>query len=231
MAAPLKARAPLFAVFAFNLEVARAPWVSAEPAIGEMRLQWWRETLDEIAQGKAVRQHEVATALANTIEPEEAILLAGLVEARRRDIYSDPFADAKDLMDYLLRTNGTLMWVAARTIGCVSGEKPIRIYGQSSGLANWFLALPDLVARGRQPLPDASAPAIEALAFEGLQQIRQVSRDIPSQARPATRSGWQAGRILASAAANPTAVTNGSLHNSEFSKRISLIWRVVSGAP
>ena len=63
MAAPVPARARLFPVYAFNIEVAR-PWVTSEPMIAEMRLQWWREVLDEIRGGGSVRRHEVATPLA-----------------------------------------------------------------------------------------------------------------------------------------------------------------------
>lgn len=47
MAAPPAARARLFPLYAFNLEVARAPWVTKEPMIAEMRLQWWRDVLAE----------------------------------------------------------------------------------------------------------------------------------------------------------------------------------------
>ncbi|MBT6544979.1 MAG: squalene/phytoene synthase family protein, partial [Rhodobacteraceae bacterium] len=49
MAAPVQAREVLFVLFAFNLEVARAPWVTQQPMIAEMRLQWWCDALDEIA--------------------------------------------------------------------------------------------------------------------------------------------------------------------------------------
>jgi hypothetical protein len=45
MAAPPAARAKLFPLYAFNLEVARAPWVSKEAMIAEMRLQWWRDVV------------------------------------------------------------------------------------------------------------------------------------------------------------------------------------------
>ena len=45
MAAPAPLRPKLFAIFAFNLEVARAPWVTQEPMIAEMRLQWWQDAL------------------------------------------------------------------------------------------------------------------------------------------------------------------------------------------
>ena len=43
LAAPLEARAVLLPIYAFNVEGARAPWVTEEPMIAEMRLAWWRE--------------------------------------------------------------------------------------------------------------------------------------------------------------------------------------------
>ncbi len=63
MAAPVPARARLFPLYAFNLEVARAPWVTQEPMIAEMRLQWWRDTVEALACGGPVRAHEVVAPL------------------------------------------------------------------------------------------------------------------------------------------------------------------------
>ncbi|MFM2390434.1 MAG: hypothetical protein RLZZ437_1989, partial [Pseudomonadota bacterium] len=62
MAAPRQARAPLLVLYAFNLEVARAPWVAKEPMIAEMRLQWWRDVLEGPR-----RAHEVAGPLHDLI--------------------------------------------------------------------------------------------------------------------------------------------------------------------
>ena len=67
MAAPVAARRVLFPFYAFNLEVARAPWVTQEPLIAEMRLQWWADALDEIARGGPVRRHEVTDALGRSL--------------------------------------------------------------------------------------------------------------------------------------------------------------------
>ncbi|MEM7645152.1 MAG: squalene/phytoene synthase family protein, partial [Pseudomonadota bacterium] len=68
MAAPLGLRRMLFPLYAFNIEVARAPWVTQEPMIAEMRLQWWRDALEEIGAGGAVRRHEVVTPLAQILD-------------------------------------------------------------------------------------------------------------------------------------------------------------------
>ena len=83
MAAPPAARNVLFPLYAFNVEVSRAPWVTPEPLIAEMRLQWWRDALAEIAAGAPVRRHEVTTPLAAVLDAEGARLLDALVEARR----------------------------------------------------------------------------------------------------------------------------------------------------
>ena len=72
MAAPVAARRVLFPLYAFNVEVARAPWVTEESMIAEMRLQWWRDAVEEVAKGGVVRRHEVVTPLAEVLAPEHA---------------------------------------------------------------------------------------------------------------------------------------------------------------
>src|SRR6056297_4029883 len=93
MAAPVAAREALFPLYAFNIEVSRATWVTAEPMIAGMRLQWWADALEEIAVGGTIRRHEVVTPLARVLDAEGAALLIGLVEARRRDTERAPFGD------------------------------------------------------------------------------------------------------------------------------------------
>ena len=66
----------LFALFAFNLEVARAPWVTQQPMIAEMRLQWWCDALDEIAFAKSrCAVMRLVTPLAALIDSHAAAVL------------------------------------------------------------------------------------------------------------------------------------------------------------
>ena len=67
MAAPEKLRPYYFVIFAFNVEISRAPYLTKEPMIAEIRLQWWLDALDEIIGEKAVRKHFVATPLSKYI--------------------------------------------------------------------------------------------------------------------------------------------------------------------
>jgi phytoene synthase len=61
----MPARSRLVALLALDLELARIPHTVSEPALAQMRLQWWREALDEARQGRAAA-HPVAQALAET---------------------------------------------------------------------------------------------------------------------------------------------------------------------
>ncbi|SFP54803.1 squalene/phytoene synthase family protein [Tranquillimonas alkanivorans] len=222
MAAPPAARDVLFPVYAFNLEVARAPWVTQEPMIAEMRLQWWRDALEEIASGSNVRRHEVVGPLSEVLDAEGARLLDDLIEARRRDIEGEPFEDEAAFWAYLDATAGHLMWVAARALGAAEDDQPeVRRVAQAQGLANWFLAIPELEARGRRPLADGRGEAVQRLAREGLQQLRgaRVSR----VARPAVLPAWRAGALLGQAAEEPGRVAEGRLVQSEFARRAGLM--------
>ncbi len=61
------ARADVIALYAYDLELTRAPKVTSNPLVAEIRLTWWREVLDEIYSGGRVRGHPVAQALAGMV--------------------------------------------------------------------------------------------------------------------------------------------------------------------
>lgn len=231
MAAPPEARRKLFVLFAFNVEVARAPWASQEPLIAEMRLQWWRDAVAEIETKGEARRHEVMTPLAEIIDAEAAQILGNLVEARRWDIYDAPFDDEAAFRWYLDATAGGLTWVAARALGAQC-EEVVRDLGFAIGLANWLRAIPDLQARGRVPLVDGRPQAVQALAQEGLAALaraRARRQEIATSAAPAMLTGWQAGTVLRQVAKDPERVLDGGLGQSEFQRRLSLLARSATG--
>ena len=231
MAAPVAARARLFPVYAFNVEVARAPWVTKEPMIAEMRLQWWRDVLDEIRAGGPVRRHEVATPLSKVIDADGAALLDDLIEARRWDIHSEPFEDEAQFRGYLDATAAGLLVVAARALGN-QVDDPARKAGRALGLANWLRAVPDLEAAGRIPLVDGRPDAVRALAVEGLTYLkaaRAARAQITRAARPAMLSLWHTGPILTRARKTPSMVANGLVTPGYLRSRITLMSRATTG--
>lgn len=235
LAAPEDARAKLWPLYAFNLEIARAPWLTAEPIIAEMRLQFWTDTLDGIAAGNPPRAHEVAEPLAQVWRSCALPVVLGhaMIEARKHDITREGFADAQALGAYLNATSGHLMWLAARALGAAArAEGPVRDMAYAAGLSNWFLAVPDLRGRGVPALPDDSDDAIRALANDALARLaraRAARVQVSRRAVPALLAAWQAGPILKHAAQNPAHLRDGKLALSEFSRRGRLLARAFSG--
>lgn len=221
MAAPVAMRRVLFPLYAFNLEIARAPWMSAEPLIAEMRLQWWHDALDEIAAGGPVRRHEVATPLAQVIDAAGAALLTGCVTARRREAQRLPMADAGDLRDYVADTGGTLMWVAARALGG-DDESRARGIGAAAGLANYLLGVPLFLQRGLNPLPDMTTAQFNDLVQAHLDMARPRGRPGFGQ-KMAELAGWRAADILARALRDPAAIPEGRLAEPAFRRNLSLL--------
>jgi phytoene/squalene synthetase len=225
MATPVPMRRVLFPLYAFNLEIARAPWMSAEPLIAEMRLQWWSDALDEIAAGGPVRRHEVATPLAQVLDATGAKLLAGCVNARRREAQRLPMADAGDLRDYVAETGGTLMWVAARALGGTQ-ETRARNMGAATGLANYLLGVPLFLARGTNPLPEMTTAQFADLVKTHLDMARLSAGPRPAlPQRMAELAGWRTPGILKRALRDPAAIPEGRLSEPEMQRRLSLMLR------
>lgn len=228
MAAPPETRGVLFPLYAFNLEVARAPWVASEPMIAEMRLQFWRDVAEEIGQGKPPRAHEVVKPLTDILRPEDAPLLDAIAAARRWDIYRDPFEDAAHFDRYIDATSGNLTWAAARALGADDAEESVvRDLAWGAGVANFLRAVPELEARGRVPLLDGRPEGVARLARTARDRFRHGRHrqaQLPLSLRPVLFAFWQTQPILEQAVRHPDRVASGALGLSGFSSRRRLLW-------
>ncbi|NBZ87511.1 squalene/phytoene synthase family protein [Stagnihabitans tardus] len=228
LAMPAALRERLWVLWAFNLEVARAPWVSTNPLIAEMRLQFWADVVEEATP----RAHEVAGPLHEVMTATPALrpVLAKLIAARRLDIAREPFADSA-FDAYLEDTAAGLLWAAA--LSCEAppeAETAFRALGWAMGLANFLRALPELQARGWAAL-DMDPAALRLKAQEGLNHlaIARAQRAAMGRAAPVALVGWQAGGLLHLAEENPLRVGEGKLALSEFRKRGGLLWQAFTG--
>lgn len=64
--APAPERAALTVLYAFYYELARVRLVVSDQTLGQIRYQWWRDALTELAAG-APREHDVVLALADQL--------------------------------------------------------------------------------------------------------------------------------------------------------------------
>ncbi len=156
--APPDRREALFALAAFNLEIAKIPEVVSEPMLGEIRLQWWREAIDEIAEGN-VRKHEVAEPLAAAARQFALPIreLHTLIDARAFDLEDRAPADVTELERYAESTTAPLNRLAFQVLG-ISGEAVETIagaLGKVTAITGLIRAIPFHARQRRTYLPTA----------------------------------------------------------------------------
>ena len=186
--APQQARPHLFALYAFNVEVARIRETVSDPQIGHVRQQWWLDTIDGIYAGRTP-DHPVALDLAKAIEmgelPQHA--LRNLIIAREFDLYDDPVPNLVDLEGYLGETSSSLIQLGALILGNGAPE--------AAGLAGVAYGLAGVLRTGRKSfLPHGmvqSAGETETIkqlcahARKRLAEARAKQNTISTEALPA----------------------------------------------
>jgi NADH dehydrogenase [ubiquinone] 1 alpha subcomplex assembly factor 6 len=172
--APAGRREGLFALYAFNYEIARVRESVTQPMLGQIRLQWWREVVDAAFHGAPPRHYEVAAPLAAAIR--EFVLNRShfdrLIDTRGRDLDDEPPADLAALEDYAEGTSATLFYLA---LGVLGVEEPAalaaaRESGIGYALAGLLRALPFHARAGRCYIPAdiAARVGLDPAAYGGL---------------------------------------------------------------
>ncbi len=204
--APETAQPQLFALHAFACELARIPVLVNDPQIGEIRLQWWADTLASPDRGKG-SGHPVAEGLASAIRvhglPVEA--LQQMIEARRFDLYADAMPDMTALEAYFGETQSALMQLC-----CLVLDQPAASSAaQAAGLAGvaFGLARRMCVAPSEKLVPVGGNRAdVLSLAQTRLDEARLASKQIPKSLLPALLPLALAEHYLAAARAGRTDV-------------------------
>jgi phytoene synthase len=111
---PEKERGAITALYAFNADIASIRDRAREAAAGEIRLQWWQDTLAGEGHG-AVRANPLADALLDAIAEHSLPVpaLSRMIEARRFDLYDDPMPDLATFEGYAGETASALYQLAA----------------------------------------------------------------------------------------------------------------------
>jgi phytoene synthase len=221
--APASARNALAAIAAFNLELARATGDVTESMLGLVRLQWWREAVEEIRAGGVVRRHQVVEALAaanRTLGLSTDRMLA-MIAGREEELESDgpPTQAAFDaradataanvirlsLQALALDPEGTALSAASAsvgrayaTVGCARSvlldARRRRIRLPAEVLAEAGVDLDQLLELRPQPALQDCLRLLAAQAQSDLQAARRAA--IPRRAGPLLLTGKLAARHL-----------------------------------
>ena len=160
--APAARREALFALYAFNYEVARVRESVTTPMLGQIRLQWWREVVDAAFSGAAPRAHVVAAPLTAAIRDFglSRAPFDRLIDARECDLLDEPPATLAALEDYADATSGGLIELALEVLGISqpAARTAAREIGIGYTLAGLLRAMPFHARAGRRYIPaDAGA--------------------------------------------------------------------------
>ena len=220
---PADLREAVFALLAFNLEIAKTRDVVSEPMLGQIRLQWWREALDGAFAGRP-RAHQVVEPLARAIA-DHALPRAPfdtLIDAREQDLTDEAPPDLDALIAYARDTTAPLLTLWAAVLGETDStvQQAATAVGVAYGLSGLMRRLPADAARRRITLPtrlveevavdmgevfelrphDALARAVQQVCEAGAVQLAAavaLRGQVPRAARPALLSATIARRHLA----------------------------------
>src|SRR5712692_3085583 len=156
--APAARREALFALYAFNYEIARVRESVTTPMLGQIRLQWWREVVDAAYVGAPARQHFVAEPLAAIIR-EFALSRAHfdrMIDAREKDLADEPPPTLAALEDYAEGTAATLLHLVLEVLGVTqpAAHAAAREVGIGYALAGLLRAMPFHAGAGRRYIPE-----------------------------------------------------------------------------
>jgi phytoene synthase len=245
--APSDKRDHLYALYAMNAEICRIPSSVAEPGLGEIRLQWWRDAIlaADGKNGDTPVMRRLTTAMETCRLPAEA--LAQLVDAHSHDLYGDPWSAFQDLEAYYGRTDSALFQLASLVLGS-NGAETAEAAGHAGiayGLTRQLGSNCRLRSHGRQL---ASADLMEIYGidpatmflenppdgFEALlnhlldtagqhfDQAKTAVRSIPAQCRPA----FLPLAIVPAQARQISAAGAGLWREPVVSSDLSVLWRI-----
>lgn len=175
--APRAVRQRLVALYAVNFEIARTAQIVSEPAIGAIRLAWWRDAINAACSGASVPGHPALEAFINAdlaTAQIGALLIAG-IEARGAEFEGSRFSDPRALRDYIGATTGGLMRAAVLACGGDIDEPLVENASNAWGLC-------DMLRQGAGESACAHEP-LAAVALEAYQRVKE--QEVPSQIFPA----------------------------------------------
>ncbi len=221
--APAAHREALFAIYAFNSEIARVREIASLPMLGRIRLEWWRETIAASYEEAPPRRHIVALPLTQAIR-ERALARAHferLIAARESDLAAEPPPDLDALEAYAAASSASLVELALEVLGASGAEarEAGTHIGIAYALAGLLRAMPfwggrgrpfipediarktglrerDIAARRSSPALSAAAAEIAAAAAAHLESARRKRQRVPRSALPALLPAVIAARAL-----------------------------------
>lgn len=196
-----QARADAVALYAYDAELTRARRVASNALMTEIRLTWWREVLDQIFDGQAVRQHPVAQALAGVVRRHRLprAPLEAMIDARI-DVLDRASLTPEEALQWADAVGGSAAALAAKILDPASARDAASPAGRAWGV----------VLLRRAGLARDDANTLRSTLGAANQAARALS-------------------VAAFPAALPAALARARDDASDLEKRVRLIWATLLG--
>lgn len=190
---PRTAQDAYAALRTLNLELARLPETVSNPAIGRLRMQFWRDTVNNTFAGRPSKEpisillHSAVTDLAARVGSSSSSAsslrywLLRLINTREKHMEDRPFASLAALEEYAENTYATLMYMtlAAMPLQSVHVDHLASHIGKACGIVAVLRGIPVLASSPKRRRTganagDARSPALllplDVMAKAGLKE-------------------------------------------------------------
>ncbi len=194
--APAHSREDIWALFAFNHEIAKTREIVSETTLGLIRLQWWRDAISNIYNEEIPPQHEILKPLALTIKrhnlPREHF--DALIYAREFDLEDVRPGNLEGLMNYADFTTTPLLKLAVIICADNLDLEVIQPIAINFSLAGILRATPHLMRQNRYLLPGDLIKKYNItnkniITEEGQKLLRPLIEEIISNKPPKSKPG------------------------------------------
>lgn len=174
---PPDRRESLWALYAFNHEIAKTREVVTETQLGLIRLQWWRDALTGIFEKDIVLEHEVLKPLAEAIKAYDLPqnLFEDLIYGREFDLEDRSPVGMEGVCNYADFTTTPLVKLSLLITGGQEQDDVVQAVAKAYALTGLLRAVPYHFSQRRCYLPADMIPPVTTL-FEG----RELDKTMPA---------------------------------------------------
>jgi len=201
-------RGALWALFAFNHEIAKTREVVTETTLGLIRLQWWRDAIERIYEQGAALQNEILPDLAQAVNecdlPRSWFFT--MTYGREFDLENVLPASLEGLEKYAEYTHTPLVLLALKVLGQIEKDEVVTAIAAAYTMTGLMRAVPFYAMQQRCMMPAdlmgryaVSERALYALKPEA--GLREVVKAVAERSQALLAAAKPRGKFLRAMAA------------------------------
>ncbi|XP_023931837.1 NADH dehydrogenase (ubiquinone) complex I, assembly factor 6 [Lingula anatina] len=188
---PESYRSAAFAIRAFNVEIAQVRDVVTDKKVGQMRMQFWKDSIERVFQGNPP-ESPICLQLARELETKKfsKAWFKRIIEKRDAQLSDQGFKSIAELEEYAENTVSSIQYLLLQAAGVedIHADHAASHIGKAVGIVTALRSVPYHSGRGRVYIPyellmkhNVSETSIARGSQE--QPVRDAMFDIASQAQ------------------------------------------------